>query len=226
MKEVNNFTGIVLAHGRAMPVAGRHLASWGRWCDEIVYVCPDDDPVPSVCGERHLCGRSRHHGPDNVARQQLACVLAGLRERAMVLEYDTLLFGPPPEPLPGVILTSVVFGNVDPRFRAPEFSHSPWICTPEDWRALAKIRADGEAGFPDRWMGFAAMRAGLRFGALPWSYSANTIDTDQKLAEACSMLRHAGAGASFAVHGVKTQEVFHALEEAWKLNPNTGNRGT
>ena len=202
-------TGIVLAHGKALEAVNRNRETWSSWCGDLVWVTPEDDPVPWEC---HRLGASAHDGPDNVARQILACKLAAGCERAVVLEYDTLLFGSPPEPVPGTVLVSQAFDDSsnptwDQCWKSRFYGHSPWLCTREDWGRIATCEIGIEKGFPDRWMAAAAITLGLRLEGLSHGYSEMVIETMDGVSRAKAAMSHGIA----AIHGVKNKWVFDRI---------------
>ena len=203
-------TGIVIAHGAALDTILRHKPLWDIWFDDYEFVVPEDDKLPNMGHRLNTVGLSEHNGLHAVERMRAACSIASGYASAAVLEYDTLVFGPPMASTEGVIMGSYLFVAPTPIFASAWWLHSPWQTSQEDWRKLADCPAELEGRFPDRWLSAAADSIGIIGAGFTGGYSQNSLDRPEYVAAA---IRAVEAGAS-AIHGVKTLSVFEKLKAA------------
>lgn len=194
---------IVLSHGAAIEAHNRHLHLWRAYFNAVIMICPWDDPVPGG-----LCiGDSERAGRGTMERLLFAVTMASRFPCCAVMEYDTLLIGPLPTVEGGVLVGSALFHNQGDAFRAPLYSHSPWVATGETWWKLLTTGSDDHRGYPDRWLASAAHRAGVEMCSFDHGFSSDDKwdnDTIQRAlfakAEGCTVF-----------HGVKTREAFDAI---------------
>lgn len=201
-------TGIVISHGGALEATKRNMTTWGSWFDSIIWIYPEDDPLP---WDGHAVGLSQHEGEHCVARQRTACILAARCESAAVLEYDTILFRRAPDPIPGVMLVSETFTTHEDNWQdlwvSKTYGHSPWILDKEGWKAITEIEIPQEQGYSDRWMAAGVRMLGMEIQGLPHGYSEMTIQSQSGMENARGRMIAGGT----AVHGVKDQWVLEGI---------------
>jgi len=201
-------TGIILAHGRAQETVARNMSTWSAWCDSYEFVCPCDDPIKDY--DYVICsGLSQHNGLDTIERMRLAFERAAAYKSAVVLEYDTLLFGSPPKPKKNEIFGCGPFFDGSGNFKANWWSHSPWLTTKANFKKISEcFNKNLEARFPDRWLAAVCDQCNLVNVSYEKWWSQNSIDTPQFEIESLEA-RKVGA---IAIHGVKTEKVYDMLK--------------
>lgn len=214
------YLGIVLAHGKAREAVLRHEPIWLQNCDRLVYFTPCDDPLRLPGRIEYSVGKSCNYCADTNLRCREALRFANMTgtDRIMLIEWDSMIFGP----VPGILEENfdVVtpqfwdFGNA--QFQGTTFLHFPILLT--GWGAHELVRhmdniPDGaEGGFTDRYIGYAAQKAKSYIGDMhklipSLVYTQNHIDLE-KLPDAIDAYRR---GARWS-HGIKDAAVFDTLK--------------
>jgi hypothetical protein len=202
-------TGIVLVHGKATETLKHNMNTWSAWCTDYEFICPTDDQLLGY-DNVYTSGISQHNGHDTVERMRYACERAANHKEACILEYDTLLFGSPPTTKGNVLYGCGPFHDVNPRFKADWWSHSPWLTSQKNFKKLSSCpTVELETHFPDRWIAAAADRCGMRAAAYKLWWSANSIDTLQYEKESLE----ARQNGAIAIHGIKTHAVYQMLTQ-------------
>jgi hypothetical protein len=225
MSLAENTLGIVLAHGKVADVCRRHEPVWRKNCNELFYFTPTDDPfAPNGdklgLARQYSVGRSKAYSSDTNVRAREALRFASLTyyEYVLLIEYDSLIFGPIPEkyvpPTDGV--SAPVFHNADPKFRGKFYTHFPQMFTRTAVQAVVAAMTalpDGaEHGFTDRYVGLAIENAKvpvLDLNPTGFVCTHNEID-EKKLPDVLAQYKK---GARWS-HGVKTEKIFKALQKA------------
>lgn len=196
---------IVLAHGGAKEAVERHFPNWCQAFEEIILICPADDPLR---GALPIGGATGKMGRGHIERMMFAMAIACRFTEAVVMEYDTLIYGRVYAP-EKAIGCSELFANDDDKFSAPIYAHSPWVASEETWWKMLTAGAGAEHGFPDRWLAECAHRAGIPFLKPAVSFSTDREWTPGQIEYARTVRRN---GCGF-IHGVKTPEIFNAIHE-------------
>lgn len=219
-------TTVVFAHGDAIDVVYRHLPVWKSCTDELVIISPNDNSC-IVKGITCMTYEGRqHHGQLSLKRQLFAMKASLLFESDyyVFLEYDSFLLRRPD-------ISKNIQGNLwNERFFIEKnekklksgqcFLHFPWIFPKkqlEKFLKQVKIEEDDEAP-QDIWMLQKLAAHNFKIDNLMgftsdiWKgYSVNSINDQQKIDFALSCVKNHGA---YAIHGVKTKEVFDLIVKA------------
>jgi hypothetical protein len=220
---------VILSHSGANETVRRHWRSWlnadcdimgvGRMdtkCEWPVepgfkWPSPNDATITRKFWGTIDVGQESYAKGDNHLRRFLDvlkyCVHHTDYTSFCLIEYDVLLFKPLVEPSGHSewLLTTLAGGGSD-GFHATKFFHCPWWI---NRRQAVKVLVWGECmlkaglheqGFLDRWLGLMSdLYSGLQILETGW-YSANTIDTPDKVRQARNSIQ-AGKGG---IHGCKT----------------------
>lgn len=214
---------IVLAHGKAADIVARHLPLWQKQAHEVVFFTPTDDVLPERYWQYGV-GKSKAYSADTNLRclAALRFAFATQAKYTLLFEYDSVILGDIPNkylpPAGGV--SAPVFFDSSPgkKFLGKFFLHFPQMYTRTGLQkvvqAMDALPADSEGGFTDRYVGLAVERAGipvLDMNPTGFVYTQNEID-EPKLPAATEAYRK---GARWS-HGIKTEKVLKALQEAAK----------
>ena len=188
-------TGIIVIHDIGRDLLDLRLANWSGWFDNFEFVVPADSVPTNMPGTVYSLGASCRGGRPQLERMRMACKLAARHDQAVIVQFDTLLFGKPVIPVKGIIAAGFVLKKSDEVLpkgwlaglgkdtsrRIPEnwwtshvsdwFSHSPWICAQEDYAALSRIDVDIEKDWIDRWLAAACDICGIVPLWIPKSFS-------------------------------------------------------
>lgn len=210
--------GIVLAHGGARPTVERHLPVWRDNAATIVAFTPLDDCVGLPGLPEYSVGRSASYSPHTNQRTREALRFAAMTsfDFVLLIEYDSLIFGPIPEKFypTGTGVTAAQFiDKPGDKFKGSQYLHFPVLMTRKacseivDFMDVLPLHA--EAGFTDRYVGYAAELAGVKVNDLNptgFVYTRNLIEP-KDLPEATAAIQK---GARWH-HGIKSKEVFDAM---------------
>lgn len=139
-------------------------------------------------------------------------------QRAVVMEYDTLITAPLPDwPLHPYRMIATYAGGKLPNSDASCFFHTPWVCDRSTAGVIVgvgtQIMTEGLCsqyphGSPDVFLGLIMDRVNARWEDIgPVTFSRNTIHSPEDIA-AARVARE--KGATF-FHGVKHREVMEAI---------------
>ena len=209
---------IILGYDKAKPVIERHLELWKSTCDILVFVMPEDAcyTVPNHCTFIHE--KSVHHGWGIIRRVMFAFKKA-LELDADVfcfMEYDAVMLKRPIITEERQVQVNVAGGN-DPTyseegyfFKAKFFCHTPFIFTRKALEHFCTVMDEEpfEIGYPCRWFGGQLDKHNIPIFDLLGNgegFTRNTIDSPNDLINALNEGR-------YAIHGIKSDEVYNALE--------------
>lgn len=203
-------TAIILTHASASDVTIRHIPTWLKFFDLLIFICPEDEPFYHSAGTTLLSGLSCHSGLEACKRMRYACKIASEYDESIIMEYDTLIFKQP-KIIEDKILGSSLFVNTPQTSTSLWWLHSPWLTTQSNWEKLSQSSLEIEATYTDRWLAAACDGAEILPQSLPHSYSTNyfknTIENWWEIEAANGAVMSGGV----AVHGVKTQRIFDIL---------------
>lgn len=225
---------VVLAHGKAQAAVLRHLPVWQENAKLVVFFTPEDDPLDLPGCTQFSMGKSDGYSAhtNNRCREALRFASWALMDYVLLIEYDSVVFGPIPEqfyPEPGEV-TAPKF-TVPPGERCPgrsiifegsQFLHFPILFSmsacERTVEEMDKMSSWAEGGLTDRYVGYAVERANLRVVDLWRSgivYTKNIIGADM-IDEAINAVR---AGARWH-HGIKDRDVFERMSAAARELPS------
>ena len=202
---------VVFAFGGVKEICLRHLPIWKKFSDELIFVSPLNDKL-EIEGERCVySGISETHHESLIKRTifGIANALALDCDSYVLMEYDALFLSRP------IIMDAVqanVFGHNDTHIWESNICpHFPWVFSRSTLEKLwegFKI-APLEQGFVDRWLGEQ-----LKLLKIP---THNFIDNNQgfsthELTPDFKGFKDALNRGAFAIHGIKTQEVFDMVK--------------
>lgn len=220
---VKDTLAVVLAHGKAADIVARHLPFWQEQAREVVFFTPTDDVLPGTYWQYGI-GKSKAYSADTNQRCRSALRFASFVQAkyTLLFEYDSIILGDIPNkylpPAGGV--SAPVFHDHTPgkKFLGDTYLHFPQMYTRTGLQkvvqAMDALPADAEGGFTDRYVGLAVARSGvpvLDLNLTGFVYTQNEID-EPKLPAAVEAYRK---GARWS-HGIKTEKVLKALQEAAK----------
>jgi hypothetical protein len=223
---MKKITTIIFAHGDAIETVNRHLAIWKSNTDNLVIVSPNDNPC-IVNGVDCLTYEGRqHHGPLSLKRQQFAMKAAMLYESDLYifLEYDALLLKRPKfrNVIQGNLYNEQLFlekndNIVDTRC----FLHFPWIFPKKELQLFLNTASleEGDSTPQDIWLANKLMQHSFKVHNLMGEstniyegFSKNSFDTDELINAAVDKVKQ----GAYALHGIKTKEVFDRILNAYQ----------
>lgn len=214
---------IVLAHTAASDCVIRHRPLWERAADRVVYVVPNDAPLPWYEPNEIRIGWNSKYGAENNIRVCEALRFAAEQDVSHVIltEYDAVIWGPIPTSAipPAGGLSAARF--TEPKtwaginFVGDQYFHFPIIFDRAALRPLVAqmdaLPIDAEAGYADRYIGLAAQLARIPHKDLFTERLAFTRDTiDGRKIELCRAAVQGGVRFS---HGIKSAEAFYRIVE-------------
>lgn len=217
---------VILSHSLANETVGRHWPLYlNGGCDILGVGRTDTHCVWPAVGQRFIgsiaVGVESYASGDNHIRRFLD-VLEILLTRDeykpynafLLTEYDIGLFAPVPDIKPGQFITLLQGGGSD-GFFASRFYHTPWymdrIVAGRILRYGRRMLAVGliERGFIDRFLGLMVDLYDIEVTPAK-AYSANTLDTPEKIADAGKAIRE----GAWHCHGLKTADQLRQLSHA------------
>lgn len=216
---------VILGYGKAKPIIERHLELWKSTCDILVFVMPEDAcyTVPNHYTLIH--DKSSHHGTGIIKRTMFAFKKA-LEINADIfcfMEYDAVMLKRPDISEDRQVQVNVAGWN-DPTyseegyfFKAKFFCHTPFIFTRKALEHFCTVMDEEpfEIGYPCRWFGGQLDKHNIPIFDLLGNgegFTQNTIDNPDIL------IKHLKEGR-YAIHGIKSDEVYNALENFKLKNP-------
>lgn len=212
--------GIVLAHGKALPAVQRHLPVWKDNASTLVFFTPVDDVLDLSGCPQYSIGKSDAYSAHTNQRCREALRFASYAkiEYVLLMEWDSLIFGPIPldcYPYSWDATCPRFTDHPGGKFKGSQFLHFPILLSIDAVRRLVKIMdaipLEAEGGLTDRYVGYAAELAGLKISSVldtPLCYTWNHI-TDAMIPQAVEACRK---GARWH-HGIKDHAVFEAMQK-------------
>jgi len=224
---MNKITTVIFAHGDAINTVNVHLPIWKSNTDNLLIVSPNNNAC-IVNGIDCLTYEGRqHHGPLSLKRQMFAMNAAMLYDSDyyVFLEYDALLLKKPKNR--NIIQCNVWNEHVllqKDQTAMDEwkcFLHFPWIFPKKELIEFLKVVTldENDETPQDVWLAQQIMKhdfkiynlMGVKTGV--WEgYSRNSFDTVELVNNA---IQHVQNGA-YALHGIKTKDVFDKIISASK----------
>lgn len=164
------------------------LAKFRKGHSCTVFAWEDDKFFPwDFPGERLIqaSGAGEGWGVRLLAKTHVAVRYAAAMSGATAIsEYDAVILKDPGELNDDTLYGSRVFSSSElggGNYLAEHFMHAPWIATQAGWEKILRVMDDlrdgeeyrvMESGYPDRWLCYAAMTAGMKLESVGWSYGS------------------------------------------------------
>lgn len=214
-----NNIAIIIGHGKQRELHRAIKEILEPQFDYMCAVTPRNDEL-SLYADEYPIGHSDYNGYGTMDRTMFATLLAASVgsqfDCVSIIEYDAIVW---PEywknldHMAGGVYCGMIF-NESPssKFKAKQFTHWPVTTTILHWKQIAASMAHvTEGGYPDRMMGLAIERAGLKLQEVgPATYSSNKIDAKQ-LPLALDAIRR----GALCMHGIKDVGTIKTLNNAY-----------
>jgi hypothetical protein len=203
---------VVLAHESAQPTVDLFLPRWKTLDCDLVCALPCGDTVTGFDRCWHN-GQSAHAGNKVFRRFADVCGMAAENgnEQIVIAEYDTVPLRPKMPPIKPGMITSGFYVST-PHYREvgdlQGLALSPWAMDRATLLSFIdamddalEVDPDGEQfdGLLDRWIAWAALRAGIQF------HTTNQVFSYPMRPGAHEKIKRTGANW---IHGWKTKEEF------------------
>ena len=214
-----NNIAIIIGHGKQRELHRAIKAILEPQFDHMCAVTPRNDEL-RLYADEYPIGHSDYNGFGTQDRTMFATLLAatigGDDDIVSIIEYDAIVWpGYWKRCIPTVdtVQCGMIF-NESPasKFKAKQFTHWPVTTTVANWKLISERMAHVvEGGYPDRMMGLAIERAGLRLQSVgPATYSSNKIGA-RELPDALDAIRR----GALCMHGIKDVGTLKTLNDAY-----------